>query len=158
VTSGVIEDAAGQAVIMPSQRPVRDKGTTTERKDMDDIWARIVENMMGRVTGPMKFRLLLQPTMAAIFAIRAGLADAKQGKPPYFWSLVSDPAHRAEMLKDGWKSVGKVFILAMVLDVVYQVIVGHFVYPGEVIIVALWLAIVPYLLLRGLVGRLTRPK
>jgi hypothetical protein len=125
---------------------------------MDDIWARIVENMMGRVTGPMKFRLLLQPTMAAIFAIRAGLADAKQGKPPYFWSLVSDPAHRAEMLKDGWKSVGKIFILAMVLDVVYQVIVGHFVYPGEVIIVALWLAIVPYLLLRGLVGRLARPK
>ena len=125
---------------------------------MDDIWARIADNMMGRVTGPMKFRLLLQPTMAAIFAIRAGLADAKQGKPPYFWSLVSDPAHRAEMLKDGWKSVGKIFVLAMVLDVVYQVIVARFVYPGEVIVVALWLAIVPYLLLRGLVGRLARPK
>jgi hypothetical protein len=125
---------------------------------MDDIWARIAENMMGRVTGPMKFRLLLQPTMAIIFAIRAGLADAKQGKPPYFWSLVTDPGHRAEMLKDGWKSVGKVFVLAMVLDIVYQVIVGHFVYPGEVIVVAVWLAIVPYLLLRGLVGRLARPK
>jgi hypothetical protein len=125
---------------------------------MDDIWARIAENMMGRVTGPMKFRLLLQPTMAIIFAIRAGLADAKRGKPPYFWSLVTDPAHRSEMLKDGWKSVGKVFVLAMVLDVVYQIIVGHFVYPGEVIVVALWLAIVPYVLLRGLVTRLARPK
>jgi hypothetical protein len=125
---------------------------------MDDIWARIAENMMGRVTGPMKFRLLLQPTMAAIFAIRAGLADAKQGKPPYFWALVTDPAHRTEMLENGWKSVGKIFVLAMVLDVVYQVIVGRFVYPGEVIVVALALAIVPYLRLRGFVTRIARPK
>ena len=125
---------------------------------MDEIWTRIVDDMMGRVSGPMKFRLLLQPTMAAIFAIRAGLADAKNGKPPYFWALVNDPAHRAEMLKDGWKSVGKIFLLAMVLDVVYQVIVAQFVYPGEVIVVALALAIVPYLLLRGFVTRIARPK
>ena len=96
--------------------------------------------------------------MAAIFAIRAGLADAKDGKPPYFWALVNDPAHRAEMLKDGWKSVGKIFLLAMVLDVVYQVIVTQFVYSGEVIVVALVLAIVPYLLLRGFVTRIARPK
>ena len=125
---------------------------------MDDIWARFAGDMMGRVSGPMKFRLLLQPTMAAIFAIRAGLADARTGKPPYFWSLASDPAHRAEMLENGWKSVGKVFVLAMVLDVVYQVIVARFVYLGEVIVVGLLLAIVPYLLLRGLVTRIAQPK
>jgi hypothetical protein len=58
------------------------------------------------------------------------------------------------MLQDGWKSVGKVFILALVLDVVYQVVVQRFVYPFEVILVAFILAIVPYLLLRGLVTRL----
>ena len=125
---------------------------------MDEIWTRIVENMTGRVSGPMKFRLLLQPTMAAIFAIRAGLADAKTGKPPYFWGLLTDPTHRANMLKDGWKSVGTIFVLAVVLDVVYQVIVARFVYPGEVIVVALALAIVPYVLLRGLVTRIARPK
>jgi hypothetical protein len=33
--------------------------------------------------------------------------------------------------------------------------VQRFVYPGEVILVAFMLAIVPYLLLRGLVTRLT---
>ena len=47
-------------------------------------------------------------------------------------------------------------MLAIVLDVVYQIIVARFVYPGEVIIVALLLAIVPYLLLRGLVTRIAR--
>src|SRR6476620_1903261 len=125
---------------------------------MDDMWVRFGSDMVGRLTGPMKFRLLLQPAMAAFFAIRSGLADARAGKPPYFWALFWDPAHRDEMLKDGWKHIGKVFILALVLDVVYQIIVLHFVYPGEAVIVAFLLAIVPYLVLRGLVTRLARRK
>ena len=116
---------------------------------MDDIWARVVENLSLRVTGPMKFRLLLQPVMASIFAIMSGLKDARAGNPPYFWALLTEPAHRAAMLRDGWKSVGKVFVLAIVLDVVYQIIVQRFVYPGEALITAFILAIVPYLILRG---------
>lgn len=122
------------------------------------MWMRLVHNLIARVTGPMKFRLVLQPLMAAIFAIRSGMKDAREGNPPYFWSLLSNPAHRAAMLKDGWKSVGKVFILAIVLDVVYQIIEQHFVYPGESLIVAFVLAIMPYLVLRGLVTRLARTK
>jgi hypothetical protein len=114
--------------------------------------------MDDRVSGPMKFRLVLQPAMAAFFAIRAGLNDARTGKPPYFWSLVTDPAHRVDMLKDGWKSVGKVFLIALLLDVIYQIMVLKFVYPGEAIYVAFVLAILPYLILRGLVNRLARRK
>jgi hypothetical protein len=125
---------------------------------MDDIWMRIMENLSDRVSGPMKFRLLLQPIMASIFAIISGLKDAKAGKPPYFWALFTNPGERSDMIKDGWKSVGKVFILAMVLDVAYQLYVLHFVYPGEVLIVAFVLAIVPYLILRGLVNRIARKK
>ncbi len=121
---------------------------------MEDILMRIAANLGDRVSGPMKFRLLLQPAMAIAFAVIAGLKDARLGRPPYFWSLLSDPTHRAEMLRDGWKSVGKVFLLAMVLDVVYQIIVARFVYPGEVLIVALLLAIIPCLIVRGLVTRL----
>lgn len=123
---------------------------------MDDIWIRVAENLQDRVTGPMKFRLLLQPIMAVIFAVLSGLKDARTGKPPYFWALITDPPHRREMVRDGWKSVGKVFVLALVLDVVYQVVVQRFVYPGEAIVVALALAIVPYLIVRGLVTRIAR--
>ena len=123
---------------------------------MDDIWMSIAESLMDRVSGPLKFRFVMQPLMAAAYAIYAGLKDAKTGKPPYFWALISDPAHRAEMMKDGWKSVGKVFVLAVVLDIVYQIYVLHFVYPGEAIIVAFMLAIVPYLILRGLVTRFAK--
>lgn len=124
---------------------------------MQDIWMRMLENFGDRLTGPLKLRLFLQPTMAVVFAVIGGLRDAKAGKPPYFWGLLTDPAHRREMLRDGWKSVGKVFLFALALDIVYQLIVERFVYPGETIIVAIVLAIVPYLLVRGLVTRLARP-
>jgi len=125
---------------------------------MDDIWMRIGHDLVDRVSGPMKFRLVLQPLMASVYAVISGLKDAKTGKSPYLWTLISNPGHRVDMLTDGWKGVGKVFILAFVLDVVYQIIALHFVYPGEAVIVALLLAIVPYLSLRGLVTRLARKR
>jgi hypothetical protein len=125
---------------------------------MDDMWTRVVSQLVARVSGPMKFRLVLQPAMASFFAIRSGLADARAGKPPYFWSLLTDPGERVSMMKDGWKSIGRVFILALLLDVVYQIFVLRFVYVGEAIIVAFVLAIVPYLLIRGPVTRLARLK
>jgi hypothetical protein len=123
---------------------------------MDDLITRIAENMAARVSGPMKFRMVMQPLMASIFAVLAGLKDAKAGKPPYLWGLLTDPGERGEMLRDGWKSVGKVFVLALALDVVYQWIEQRHVYPFEVLLVAVLLAIVPYILLRGVVTRIAR--
>ena len=123
---------------------------------MDDMWVRMTSQLVERIHGPMHFRLVLQPAMAAFFAIRSGLADARAGRTPYFWMLVSDPADRFAAIENGWKSVGRVFILAVALDVVYQLYVLHFVYPGEALIVAVVLSIVPYLVLRGLVTRLAR--
>lgn len=125
---------------------------------MDHMWARVGSQLVARVSGPMKFRLVLQPAMSCFFAIRQGLADAKAGNSPYFWSLLSSPGHRKDMIRDGWKHVGRVFLLALAMDVVYQLIVLHFVYPGEAVIVAIVLAIVPYLVLRGLVTRAARRK
>jgi hypothetical protein len=42
------------------------------------------------------------------------------------------------------------------MDAVYQFKVFRWVYPGEALLVALILAFVPYLLLRGAVNRLAR--
>ena len=125
---------------------------------MEDLLTRFVENLLGRVSGPMKFRLILQPLMAVIFAVRSGLKDAKEGRPAYFWAIFTDPANRRDMLRDGWKSVGKVFIVAIIIDLVYQLIVFRWLYPGEALIVATVLAIVPYLLIRGPVNRIARRK
>jgi hypothetical protein len=122
---------------------------------VDHTLTRVAENLIARVTGPMKFRLLLQPAMATFFAIRDGLRDARQCRPPYFWGLFTDKDERESMLENGWKSIGKVFILAVVLDVVYQLIEHRWtVYPGEAVLVAIILALVPYLVIRGPVNRI----
>ena len=113
---------------------------------------------MNRISGPMHFRIILQPLMAALFAFRDGRKDALEQKPAYFWALFTNAEPRRDLLRSGWKSVGRVFFLALTLDVVYQLWVLHWVYPGESLIVALVLAIVPYLLLRGPVNRLSRHK
>jgi hypothetical protein len=52
--------------------------------------AAALTNLIDRTTGPMHFRILLQPTMAIILAVIDGWKDAKQGRPPYFWSLVTE--------------------------------------------------------------------
>lgn len=125
---------------------------------MEDLLSRVVENLVGRVSGPMKFRLILQPVMAALFAIRSGLKDAKGNKPPYFWALFNNPAHRRDILRDGWKSVGRVFIFGIIMDAIYQFVVFRWFYPVEALLVAAILAIVPYLLIRGPVNRIARQK
>lgn len=125
---------------------------------MQDVLQRLMQNLVDRVHGPMTFRFLLQPTMAILYALWDGWKDARAGKPPYFWALFSDVGHRREILREGWKSIGKVVILALILDAVYQWFVLHWIYPGEMLLLAILLAIVPYLAVRGPVNRLLRRK
>src|SRR5678815_5779456 len=121
---------------------------------MRDILMRILMNVTDQVGGPMTFRIVLQPMMAALLAIIAGVKDARTGRPPYFWTILTDPGQRADLVREGWKSIARVFFLAIIMDVIYQVIVLRWVYPFEVILVAILLAVVPYLLIRGPVNRL----
>ena len=45
-------------------------------------------------------------------------------------------------------------MIAVILDVVYQLIALHTVYPGEALLVGCLLAVVPYLFIRAPVTRL----
>jgi len=123
-----------------------------------DPLTRMFENLVARVTGPMHFRVLMQPTMALIFAIRDGIKDAREGRPPYFWALFRQPEQRRELFRSGWKSVGKIFILAVILDAIYQLIALRWFYPGEAFVTAFTLACIPYLLIRGPVNRIVRSR
>jgi len=123
---------------------------------MEEFLTRFMENIVGRVHGPMNFRMVLQPLMAVLFAWRDGRQDARDGKAAFGWALATDPSHRRDLLQNGWKSVGKIFIIALVLDAVYQYITVKFFYPGEALFVAVALALVPYLLLRGPINRVLR--
>jgi hypothetical protein len=123
----------------------------------EEFFSRVWEMLIGREHGPMAFRLVFQPLVAVILAIRSGVKDAREGRSPYFfWSVFFDPARRPELFRLAWKDVGKVFIVAFVLDVIYELIIFRWVYPGQALIVAVVLAIIPYLLVRGPVTRIAR--
>jgi len=122
---------------------------------MDEIAARFFHNLAARLNGPMNFRLIFQPLMAILWATRDGLKDGREGRVPYFWALFTLPGRRLELLKDGWKAVGRVFVLAVIMDAVYQFVTVRWFYPGEALVTAALLAFIPYLLTRGLVNRLT---
>lgn len=121
---------------------------------MEEFWQRVVDNLVGRLHGPMQFRLFLQPLMAVILAFIDGKKDAALNKPAYGWTLLANPSKRKELMREGWKRVRNVFILACVLDVGYGLAVLGMVYPGETLVVAFLLAIVPYYLFRGLINRI----
>jgi hypothetical protein len=121
-----------------------------------DTLHRVVTDLIGRLAGPLHFRLLLQPAMATFFGIRDGLKDAREGQPPYFWSFFTDRSHDKERLKSGLKAVAKVLVSALVMDAIYQLIALHWFYPGEALIVALELAFVPYLIIRGPANRIAK--
>src|SRR5688500_10026026 len=121
---------------------------------MRDMLLRALLNVTDRVGGPMTFRIILQPLMASLLAFLAGWRDAQTGRPPYFWTILTDPGQRPDLLREGWKSVARVFVLAIVMDLIYQLIVLKWIYPLELILVAILLAVVPYLLIRGPVDRI----
>lgn len=124
---------------------------------MEELLARVWENLGLRVSGPMWFRTVLQPAVAIFFAVRDGLNDARLGRPPYFWKIVTNHGgHRRELIRDGWSLIAKVFIMAMLIDAIYQFIVQRWIYPLEIIIVAIILAVIPYLLVRGPLNRIAR--
>lgn len=41
----------------------------------------------------------------SVYAIRAGIKDAKAGRPAYLWSAFTNAAHRKELLRGGWKDI-----------------------------------------------------
>lgn len=121
---------------------------------IEDALRRGWENLFLRLDGPLHMRVILQPAVAGFLAIRAGLRDARNHQPAFLWSVFTNPGQRRELLRQGWKDIGKVFLIALVLDGVYQVIVHSAIYPLEMLLTASLLALVPYVLLRGPVGRL----
>jgi hypothetical protein len=111
-----------------------------------------------RLDGPMSFRLVIQPVVATLLAIRAGWADAREGRPIYFWTLARDPAQTRLMFRNLWRIAGKVFLVAFVLDAIYQLIVFHWIYPLQALIVATLLALVPCMVVRAVGNRIVTMK
>jgi hypothetical protein len=117
---------------------------------LSEWWSEIV----ARPSGPMAVRFYLQPLTAALLALRDGIKDARTGRAPYFWAMITGGSARRELFRLGWRSIGKVFTIAWTLDIVYQLTVLKGLRPFEALFIAAILAIVPYLLIRGPANRI----
>jgi hypothetical protein len=119
-----------------------------------EVLQRQWQDLTGRPGGPMSFRFFLQPAMAAIAATHDGIRDAQLGRSPYFWTIVNDPRKRAGRLREGWVSTARIMLLGIGMDAIYQLKVLGTFYPGEAILIAIVLAFVPYMALRGPIARI----
>jgi hypothetical protein len=115
---------------------------------------RLWHDLIERPTQPMKFRFILQPSMAAIVAIRDGLKDARTGRSPFLVTVLRNPQKRIERLDEGLNATARIILLGLVMDTIYQIIVLQRFYPNEALIIALLLAFVPYVIIRELVVRI----
>jgi hypothetical protein len=113
-------------------------------------------NFLARPSGPLNFRFILQPAVAAVLAARAGIADARAGRPAYLWAAFVDSDCRRQLIRSGWRDLRTIFLVAAVLDAGYQLAVHRFVYPLELLFTATLLAVVPYCVLRGPINRVAR--
>lgn len=109
-----------------------------------------------REHGPLAFRMILQPSVAAALAIRSGLRDAREGNRPFAVSLAMDPARRGLLIRGLWEDIGRLFLIAVAVDVIYQIIVFRTLYPLQALVVAALLALPTYVVVRGLTNRIAR--
>jgi hypothetical protein len=123
-----------------------------------EAFQRFWHDLVERPDGPMRFRFVLQPLMAAVVAIHDGRKDARIGRSPYFMTVLRNPQERVGRLREGLNATARIILLGLAMDVIYQLLVLKTFYPNEALVVALLLAFVPYLIIRGLVLRVARSR
>lgn len=127
---------------------------------MPDYLIAFWENLVARTTGPLHLRFYMAPAISILYAAQAAVRDAKKHMPPYLFRLLVTSEQRKAIALEGWKDIGKVFMIAVMIDIIYQFVMifspekmGKF-HLLESIIVALALTILPYILIRGPLNRL----
>ncbi len=107
------------------------------------------ENILARPAQNLTLRFILQPAVATILALRDGMRDARSGRRLNVWATMSDPAQRSARWREGVEAIGKISLIAIAIDIGYQVADLDAFYPGEALLVAALLAFIPYLIVRG---------
>lgn len=121
-----------------------------------DIHQRFWADIFDRIHGPMTFRFYLQPVMAAVAALPDGINDARAGHKSFFWSALWDSSAPKGRLREGLISTARVVLLGLSMDVIYQFKVLDRFYPGEALMMAILLAVIPYFVFRRIVERAAR--
>ncbi len=106
-----------------------------------------------RLTGPGRFRFIMQPAIATALGIAAGLADQRTGRPPYLRALLFHGPRRGELLHSGARDTVNLVVVGVLLDALCQWFILGVSHPGAALIVGPVLVTGPYALARALANR-----
>jgi hypothetical protein len=113
-----------------------------------------LEDIPKRLTGPGRFRFVLQPLFAIILGVLNGLADARAARPPYLYGILFHRNLRSDLAKTGFSTIVNLLLMGILLDVVFQRIILGVAYPGPALIIGPALIVTPYVIARSLSNRL----
>lgn len=117
---------------------------------------RFFQDILARLSGPGRLRFIVQPTVAIILGMRSGIKDAREGVPPFLWALAFHGKRRRVLLRSAFASIQDLVAIAILLDVISQVLIFHEVRPGAALLVGPLLITLPYVLARALSNRFVR--
>ena len=115
------------------------------------------EDLPKRLTGPGRFRFVLQPLIATLLGIRSGMSDAAAGRPPYLLGLATD-GRRRELAREGFETVANLLLMGVLLDAVFQWVILGVSHPGAALVIGPVLITTPYAVARALSNRLVSLK
>ncbi len=115
---------------------------------------RFLEDLPKRLTGPGRFRFILQPAVAIFLGVRAGVVDARKRRPPYILGILFDSQGRRALLKEAFEQLAVLIGMSILLDAISQFLILHEVFPGPALIVGPVLIAFPYSLTRAVTNRI----
>jgi hypothetical protein len=113
-------------------------------------------HLWARLLGPGRLRFVLQPAAAVLLGVRDGKRDSKTGYPPFLSGLVFHRTHRRKLWRSSIASVRDLVAIAIILDVISQVLIFREVHPGAALILGPVLIAMPYSISRTLTNRIPR--
>jgi hypothetical protein len=112
-----------------------------------------LEDLPRRLTGPGRFRFVLQPAIAIALGIAAGRSDSRAGRPPYLLALLLGRGARGELVRSAYESIAHLLLAGVLVDSVCQWLILGASYPGAALVVGPVLIAFPYAAARALANR-----
>jgi hypothetical protein len=128
-----------------------------------DAWARgglylfsweFFEDLPRRLTGPGRFRFVVQPLVATLLGVRAGRRDAAARLPPFLLAVIAHPQHRRQVLAETARELANIVLVGILLDAVAQWLILGVSHPGAAVVVGPVLIALPYSVSRALANRM----
>jgi hypothetical protein len=81
-----------------------------------------LDQLLGRLSGPLNFRLVVMPTVVTVLALRAAWKDHREGRPAFLGIWIQDPVERNRVFR-GALRIRRIFLVAVVITTTYQLMV-----------------------------------